>query len=130
MTTRNFSYDHPAYLAVQSANLGTVGAGASAASQRFVAHANLQLKAVNYSTVTVGTGAATDVKTLFILRQGTATTTTALSTTTAAIYVQNITTTNTLSKGDIAYVAKGTDATEVGAASLEYVIIPGADVTT
>lgn len=129
MATRNMRYDHPAYVAVLGAGLGTVGAGSGAASQRFAAFANLQLKAINYSTVTSGTGAATDVKSLFIIRQGTATTTTALSTTTAAAYVLNFTSTATLAKGDVAYVGKGTDATEVGAATLEYTIVPGADVT-
>lgn len=129
MATKNMAYDHPAYTAVQSANLGTVGAGSGANSQRFVATANLQLKAVNYSSLTIGTGAATDVKSLLILRQGTATTTQILSTTTAASYVLNILSTNTLAKGDVAWVSKGTDATEVGAASLEFTIVPGADVT-
>mgnify|MGYP001591771812 FL=1 len=130
MATRNFSYDHPAYTSVHAANLGSVAAGSGAASQRFVAHANLQLKAVNYSTLVAGTGAATDVKSLYIVRQGTATNTFALATTTAALYVLNVTSTATMAKGDAAYVQKGTDATETGSASLEYVIIPCADVTT
>ena len=127
-------YDHPAYLAVHAASLGTMGAGAAAASQRWTAPFPVQLKSLQFSTVTVGTGAATDAKTLFVIRRGTATTTIALFTTTAAIYSTNfvalLTGTNALmAQGDAAYVTKGTDATEIGAASLEYVIQPNADVT-
>ena len=129
MATRNMSYDHPAYTVV-GAWSGSILAGAAAVSQRFVAHANLQLKSVNYTTAVIGTGAATDVKTLFILPQGTATTTTVLSTTTAAIYALNILATNTMNKGDVAYIAKGTDATEVGAFSIEWVLVPGANITS
>lgn len=122
------AYDHPAYLVPMNFS-GSLLVGASSVSQRFVAHAAIQLKSVNYTTITVGTGAATDVKTLFLISQGTATTTVALTTTTAAIYALNILNTNTMAKGDIAYVTKGTDATEVGAMSIEYVIVPGANVT-
>lgn len=127
--TKNFSYDHPAYTTVHAANLGTVGAGSGAVSQRFAAHTTLQLKAVNYDTVTNGTGAATDVKSLFISRSGTATTTQILGTTTAAAYQLNVVSTLTMGQGDFAWVAKGTDATEVGCATLEYTIVPGASVT-
>lgn len=128
MATRNMAYDHPAYTAVHGWG-GSLLAGAAAVSQRFIAHANLQLKAINFTTVTVGTGAATDAKTLFIIRAGTSTETTALFTTTAAIYSTNLTNTNTLARGDVVYFSKGTDATEVGAIGIEYVIVPGANVT-
>lgn len=128
MALRNFSYDHPAYTA-PGAWQGTLLAGASATSQRFVAHANLTLRAITFTTAIIGTGAATDAKTLFILPQGTATTTVALFTTTAAIYSTSKLVTNSMAKGDIAYLTKGTDATEVGAFSIEYNITPGADFT-
>jgi len=128
--TKAMSYDHPAYTAVLGAALGTVGAGSGAASQRFCAPTALTIKSINYSTVTQGTGAATDAKSLLILRQGTATTTQILGTTTAASYVLNVVgTVAALAAGDVAWVAKGTDGTEVGAASLEYVVTPGASVT-
>ena len=128
MALRNFAYDHPAYT-VPGVFSSSVLAGASALSQRFLAHANLQLKAINYTTQTVGTGAATDAKTLFIVRQGTATTTVALFTTTAAIYATSYLATNSMAKGDAAYITKGTDATEVGAVSFEFLVTPGADFT-
>lgn len=128
MALQNMMYDHPAYTSVGVFS-GSLLAGAAAVSQRFVAHANLQLKAITFTTVTVGTGAATDAKSLFIIRQGTATETTALFTTTAAIYSTYATNTNTLAKGDVVYLAKGTDATEVGAFAIEFRIVPGANVT-
>lgn len=128
MALRNFAYDHPAYT-VPGVFSSSVLAGASALSQRFLAHANLQLKAINYTTQTIGTGAATDAKTLFIVRQGTATTTVALFTTTAAIYATSYLATNSMAKGDAAYITKGTDATEVGAVSFEFLVTPGADFT-
>ena len=128
MALRNFAYDHPAYT-VPGVFSSSVLAGASALSQRFLAHANLQLKAINYTTQTVGTGAATDAKTLIIVRQGTATTTVALFTTTAAIYATSYLATNSMAKGDAAYITKGTDATEVGAVSFEFLVTPGADFT-
>lgn len=128
MAVRNFAYDHPAYT-VPGNFSGSLLAGATSLSQRFMAHANLTLKAVHYTTVTIGTGAATDAKTLYVISQGTATTTTALFTTTAAIYSTRALVTNSLARGDVAYLTKGTDATEVGAMALEYLITPGADVT-
>ena len=128
MAVRSFSYDHPAYT-VPGAFSGTLLAGASTLSNRFVAHANLTLAAVDFTTNIIGTGAATDAKTLFIVSRGTATTTTALFTTTAAIYATSKLVTNSMAKGDIAYLTKGTDATEVGAFSLQYYITPGADFT-
>jgi hypothetical protein len=134
MATKQMRYDHPAYLAVHAASLGTITAGSGGVSQRWVAPFAVTLKSLQFTTITVGTGAATDAKTLFVVRRGTATTTIALFTTTAAIYSTNYTalltgTNAALAQGDVAYVQKGTDATELGAAGLEYVIQPNADVT-
>lgn len=129
MASKSMSYDHPAYEAVHCAPLGTIAAGSGAASGRFVAHVPLTLKAVNYATVALSTGTSIDVKTLFIISQGTATTTTPISTNTAVRAVANVTNSSAMAQGDVAYVTKGTDGTETGAASLEYVITPGANVT-
>jgi hypothetical protein len=113
--------------------LGSIAAGSAANSQRFVAHAALTLKAVNYAVAVVATGTSIDIKTLFIVRQGTATTTTVISTNTAANAVVNVAlatgTAAAMAQGDYAFLQKGTDGTETGAATLEYVIVPGADVT-
>ena len=132
MATKQMMYDHPAYTAVQVASLGSIAAGSASASARFVAHASLTLKAVNYSTVATATGTSIDIKTLYIIRQGTATNTQILSTNTAVAAVAYVLLTGTvasMSQGDVAYVAKGTDGTETGAASIEFVIQPGANVT-
>lgn len=131
--TKNMQYDHPAYLAVFNANVGTIGAGAAAVSSRFLAHTSLLIKSVNYSTITLGTGAATDVKSLVIARGAALSTATmALFTSTAAGTYANVLATGafgTMTAGDAAWVMKGADATEVGAAGIEYLVLPGASVT-
>ena len=132
MATKAMSYDHPAYTAVQVATLGSIAAGSAAKSANFVAHANLTLKAINYSSVVIATGTSIDIKSLFIIRQGTSTTTQLLSTNTAVYaqaYVLLTGTAATMVQGDVAYLQKGTDGTETGAASIEFVVIPGANVT-
>jgi hypothetical protein len=52
-TQTNFGYDHPAYLARGTWN-ATITAGASGTA-KFVAHANLQLMAVNVALTAAGT---------------------------------------------------------------------------
>lgn len=133
MATKNMRYDHPAYLAVHNAGLGTL-TGNAGVTQRWVAPFAVTLKSLQFTTITAGTGALSDAKTLFIVRRGTATTTIALFTTTAAVYSTNYTalltgTNATVNQGDAAYVLKGADATEVGAVGLEWVIPPGGDTT-
>jgi len=56
-TQTNFGYDHPAYLARGTWN-ATIAAGASGTA-RFVAHANLQLMAVNVALTAAGTSTYT-----------------------------------------------------------------------
>jgi len=121
---KNMAYDHAAYLAVL-----TTGGQLSGASGKvgYAAFTTMLLKSVQINLVTAGTAA--DAKTLFIVRQGTATTTTVLKTDTAAVGGANYAQTTTLSAGDSCYVAKGADATEVGQASFELVIAGGANVT-
>ena len=132
MATKQMMYDHPAYTTVQVASLGSIAAGSATKSQNFVAHANLTLKAVNYSSIATATGTSIDIKSLFIIRQGTSTTTQLLSTNTAAYvqaYVLLTGTAASMTQGDVAYVQKGTDGTETDAVSIEFVIQPGASVT-
>ena len=121
---KSMVYDAPAYLAVLtvggqlSGNAGKVG---------YAAFTTMLLKSVQINLQTAGTAA--DAKTLFIVRQGTATTKTVLKTDTAAVGGANYAQTATLSAGDSCYVAKGADATEVGQCSFELVLTPGAAVT-
>lgn len=126
MTTKAMSYDNPAYLAVAQTPLGTLS-GNVGVTQRFAAIATTLIKSVNVTYFTVGTAA--DAKTLLIISQGTATTTNVLHTRTAALGVVTATRTDTLSAGDVAYVLKGADATEVSAVTIETVLVPGASVT-
>jgi hypothetical protein len=56
-TQTNFGYDHPAYLARDTWN-ATITAGASGTA-KFVAHANLQLMAVNVALTAAGTSTYT-----------------------------------------------------------------------
>ena len=133
MAVKSMAYDHPAYQAVYALSLGTIAAGSGAASARFVAHAAVMLKSVNYATTITATGTSIDIKRLLINRNGTATTTTVVATNTAVYTVGNIALTAgtgvQMAKGDTAYVTKGTDGTETDDISIEYVIIPGADVS-
>lgn len=124
MTTKSMAYDNAAYQAVITSGGALVGATGRVG---FVAWTTTLLKSVQLTAITAGTAA--DAKTLYIVRQGTATTTTALKTDTAAVGSINYAQTSTLSQGDAAYVAKGADLTEVGFASFELVLTPGASVT-
>lgn len=126
MTTKAMSYDNPAYQAVAQTPLGTLS-GAAGVTQRFAAIATTLIKSVNVTYVTAGTVA--DAKTLLIVTQGTATSTNVLHTRTGATGVVTATRTDTLSAGDVAYILKGADATEVACATIETVIVPGANVT-
>lgn len=126
MATKNMSYDNPAYQAVAQTPVGTLS-GAAGVTQRFAAVTTTLIKSINVTYVTAGTVA--DAKTLLVVSQGTSTTTTVLHTRTAATGVVTTTRTDTLSAGDVAYVLKGADATEVSAVTLETVILPGASVT-
>lgn len=124
MATKSMAYDNAAYEAVIVHGGPLVGATGRAG---YAAFTTTLLKSVTVNVVTAGTAA--DAKTLYIVRQSTATTTTALRTDTAALTVANYAQTSTLSAGDTAYVAKGADLTEVGFASFELVLTPGANVT-
>jgi hypothetical protein len=129
MATRNFSYDHPAYLAVLPADLGFNAAGASAAlSGRFTAFTTTLIKSVTARVITSGTSTTHAVFARIYAATGTAISTAALMTLGSSGHVQ-ATTTLTLTKGETLALVLGTDATEVIAAMAEMAILPGADVT-
>lgn len=128
MATKNMAYDHPAYLAVYPVTLGSLN-GASGNTQRFCSFATMLIKSIQLKTVTAGTS-ATQVMNLFTV-SGTTTTTTALTTFGSAVNTTtNVTTTLTLSQGDVMWVGKGTDATDVLAVGAELAYLPGASVTS
>lgn len=80
MTTRSMGYDHPTYTTRQQAQLGATTAGASAASAKFVAFANLTINALTATTIAMGTS------TYASLWNGTATIATAVGAQTAYVY--------------------------------------------
>ena len=128
MATKNMAYDNPAYQAVLAYG-GSVAAGASGTSPRFVAFCTTLLKSVSFKATTAGTAA--DIKTLLI-NSGSATSTTVLATMTAA-YAGTGTTcvlaATTLTAGDAAWILTGSDATEVIGVTFELVLAPGATVS-
>lgn len=122
---KSMAYDNAAYQAVLVAGGRLNGNGGKVA---FAAYTTMLLKSVQINLVTAGTAA--DAKTLTIIRQGTATTTTALKTDTAALGGFNTAlATTTLSAGDSVALTKGADATEDGQVTFELVLTPGANVT-
>lgn len=128
MSQKDMAYDHPAYLAVQAAPL-SVAAG-SGATSRFVAHADLIARALHLKPATAGTSA--DTVTAYAVT-GTITKTLGVTTITsgqtAAARLELTTASRTLTLGDEIRMVKGTDATLVLAATLEYNLKPGATVT-
>lgn len=133
MATKNFAYDHPAYLVPQTLGPLSIAAAASS-SAKFPVWTTMLLKSVQISSTASGTGAATDA---FLLQRvqldptlGTATTSVAaLTTNTAAMYSKNIQGTWTFTQGEFIQVSKGTDATSQYNVTLECYISPGANVT-
>lgn len=152
MATKNLAYDNPAYLAVLPIPLtGSATAtitGASTASAKFAAFTGMIVKSFTLSATTVGTSsvASNSVTAYKISNNGTtavntSTTTYALTATgipgpngtavTTAAYVVNAIPAApiSLAQGDLLYVTKGTDATEVVSVVAEALIQPFANVT-
>src|SRR5215831_4207833 len=112
MATKNFAYDHPAYVAVASKDFAIAAGSGSASVPKFVAFTGLIAKSVTLKPMASGT--SNDISS-FIVISGTTTTTTALATigsgvTTFTNVALPSTATNLL-QGDTFYVVKGTDAT-------------------
>jgi hypothetical protein len=152
MTQKSLAYDNPAYLAVLPIPLlGSATAtftGASTASAKFAAFTGLIVKSFTASATTVGTSSvASNALTAYKISNNgttavnTSTTTYTLTPTgvpgpngtavTTAAYVVNAVpaTPITMLQGDLLYVTKGTDATEVLTVVAEAVIAPLANVT-
>lgn len=131
MATKSMGYDNPAYLAVHQDNVGPVGAGANAASQKCVAFANAILKSVTMRPTTAGTAA--DIAYLF-QASGTTTTTTTLGTNSAALSTASFNNfvpspQPVLAAGDQYWVQKGADTVAIYACAIERVVQPLANVT-
>jgi len=124
MATKDMNYDAPEYNVRKIA-----GAHISGASGRFAvcAYQAMLVKSIQASVITAGTAADTLVSYKI---SGTATTTVALHTNTAATGgLGNFTSTFTLAQGDIFQILKGSDATAVYALGVELHAAPFAVVT-
>ena len=128
MATRNFRYDHPAYLAVLPVGLGVTVAGASAITgARFTAFTDTLVKSITMAVVTAGTS-TTHIMRSLLYRGGTSTDT-AILTTLGSSGFANVVSTLTMTQGDSLAILQGSDATMVSQAGAELAIIPGSNVT-
>ena len=133
MAKKSMAYDHPAYLARMHFG-GANAAGASAVSGRFAAWAAMTPRALQIGVVTAGTGTGNATVTMVkIASGGTAITTHSplvTMSTNAAGYTTNVVCTGgNIAAGDVVYCQHGADATGVFAVGMEFVLVPGADVT-
>lgn len=128
MATTNMEYSHPAYTSVDCMSKEiTAGSGTTV---RFAAFADMIAKSLVLKPAIVSTSA--DTVTAFAV---TNTTTKTLGVTTIASgqstfsRLEFTTASRTLTLGDEIRIVKGTDATVVYAAAVEYQITPNANVT-
>lgn len=124
-TSKQLGYDHVAYQTPQTYSSSTT-VGANGASQKFAAFTAMQIRAIPLRPNVASTSATQPV--MYVI-SGTATSTTTLSAiTSAAITVQDnlLATGVTLARGDVFYVAHGTDATVSLSAAIECYPVPGA----
>ena len=135
MATKNMAYDHAAYLTPVTVG-GEIAAAVSSKSARFAAYTAMTLKSTNISVITAG-GTVNVVQVVRQAAGGTALTTLALCTniigTNVGGYTTNILTTgtNAIVQGDIIWAEKGSaDGVGVYAIGFEYVLVPGANITS
>lgn len=129
MATRNFAYDHPAYL-VPITFSGVTTAGASAVAVRFGAFTNLIAKAATFHIVIAGTATAHN----WVISKVSGTTTTAISTyaasTNAGATTTNVLLSNTaLAQGDQLVTKSGADTVGVASVTYELLVAPGSSLT-
>lgn len=129
MATRNFAYDHPAYL-VPIVFSGVTTSGASAVSVRYGAFTNLVAKAATFHIVIAGTATAHN----WVISKISGTTTTAISTyaasTNAAATTTNVLLNNTaLAQGDQLVTKSGADTVGVASVTYELLVAPGSSLT-
>ena len=129
MTSKNLSYDHPAYLTPYIFSGNTV-VGANGVSQKFAAFTAMQIKAC-LTTPNIASTAAGSQPLLYSVNGTTTATTTLTALTSAArtTILNDLATEVTLAQGDWFYVTHGTDATASLSVALECVATPGAALT-
>lgn len=130
------AYDAPQYTVAEVFNLTTTAGANTVQTQKFVAFAALQLKAVQATAITAGTSATTGHCAILKVITAGGTTTTAVGTVALGTSSANVTTntafasTATMAQGDILTITNGTDATGVIALAIEYRTQPGATYTS
>jgi hypothetical protein len=132
MATHSMEYDHPAYT-VPHLTTADVLATTASSSGRFAAFTTMIPKSAQCTVVTAGTGTGNATITFQkIVASGTAITTfgSVTMSTNAAGYTTNVALTGTLSAGDAFSVLKGADATGVFSVGIEWLIAPGASITS
>lgn len=137
MATKSMAYDHEAYTTPHYFD-GSIAAAASSATNRFVAPTGIILRGVMATVVTAG-GTANTIDVLRMAAGGTALTTMATIANVIGTAVGGVTTYATfthatassgLTQGDVVWAAKGSaDGTGVYAVTIEYTLVPGANVT-
>lgn len=136
MATKAMAYDAPAYQVPQQFQ-GEIAAAVSSKTARFAAFTAIALKSIVVTVVTAG-GTANTIDLIRQATGGTALTTMATISNVIGTSVGGVTTYATmthasasaLAQGDVLYAAKGSaDGVGVYAVSVEYSLVPGANVT-
>jgi len=128
-------YDHPAYIVPQSVTVD-IGAGAESTG-KFVAFTTLLLKSATTVVTVAGTSTAANFNDLEFQIRGTATTSVGstgnLGTTAAFTVGTNVVLANgtkTMTQGETLVAVSGTDGTAQATVTYEFLINPGANVTS
>lgn len=137
MATRDFRYDHPAYLVPQCASPPEIAAGSAAVGAKFVAFTTLLLKSATLMVNVAGTTTAAAANTYtYSIVDGTTTTSVGFSgnlgTTVAFTAGTNVVLgggTTTMTQGQQLVAKRGTDATATAVVTYEFLIAPRASVT-
>lgn len=130
------NYDAAEYSTTKNFQLVTTAGANTVQTQKFVAFAALQLKAVQATAITAGTSATTGHCAILKVITANGTTTTAVGTVALGTSSANVSTntafasTATMAQGDILTITNGTDATGVIGLSIEYRTLPGATYTS
>ena len=136
MATKSMAYDHPAYLTRHLIS-GSIAAAASSKTNQVAMPTAVSLKSAVVTVVTAG-GTANTIDVIRQATGGTALTTMCTIANAIGTAVGGVTTyammthasASALAQGDVIWAQKGSaDGTGVYAVGIEYVLVPGANVT-
>jgi len=136
MATRSMSYDHPAYTVPHIHSVVTT-AGAAAVTAKFLAFTTMLMKSATVTLTTTGTLTAAGNTQLTFQKRSTNGTTSVgfvnlnpFGTATVNPVGTNVTLSGTLAQGEQLVAVSGTDGTAVALVTYEFLISPGANVTS